>query len=153
MKDGTTRMGSQAEHAVDLETDIVVAVNVQPGNAPDTATIIDTVIDAAVNAEQAGVETNVAARSGERREAAPDDGRGAEPLDDHAGDHRNRWSEEPSGPPRASAHCLDSLRSPHIGAGSPGGGAGLVGDASHACPPHLTVIWSVTKKTTWATAC
>jgi hypothetical protein len=72
MKDGTTRMGSKAEHAVDLETDIVVAVNVQPGNAPDTATIIATAIDAAVNAEQAGVETDVAARAGERRETAPD---------------------------------------------------------------------------------
>ena len=61
MKDGTTRMGYKAEHAVDLETDIVVAVNVQPGNAPDTATIIDTAIDAAVNAEQAGAETDVKA--------------------------------------------------------------------------------------------
>jgi hypothetical protein len=61
MKDGTTRMGYKAEHAVDLGTDIVVAVNVQPGNAPDTATIIDTAIDAAVNAEQAGVETDVKA--------------------------------------------------------------------------------------------
>jgi len=61
MKDGTTRMGYKAEHAVDLETDIVVAVNVQPGNAPDTATVIDTAIDAAVNAEQAGAEKDVQA--------------------------------------------------------------------------------------------
>jgi transposase len=61
MKDGTTRMGYKAEHAVDLETDIVGAVNVQSGNAPDTATIIDTAIDAAVNAEHAGAETDVKA--------------------------------------------------------------------------------------------
>jgi hypothetical protein len=61
MKDGTTRMAYKAEHAVDLDTDIVVAVNVQPGNAPDTATVIDTAIDAAVNVEKAGGENEVQA--------------------------------------------------------------------------------------------
>jgi hypothetical protein len=59
MKDGTTRMAYKAEHAVDLDTDIVVAVNVQPGNAPDTATVIDTAIDAAVNVEKSGGENEV----------------------------------------------------------------------------------------------
>jgi len=61
MKDGTTRMAYKAEHAVDLDTDIVVAATVHPGNAPDTQTIIDTAIDAAVNAEQAGVENDLQA--------------------------------------------------------------------------------------------
>jgi hypothetical protein len=54
-------MAYKAEHAVDLDTDIVVAVNVQPGNAPDTATVIDTAIDAAVNVEKAGGENEVQA--------------------------------------------------------------------------------------------
>ncbi len=54
-------MGYKAEHAVDLETAIIVAVNVQPGNAPDTAMVIDTAIDAAVNAEQAGAKKDVKA--------------------------------------------------------------------------------------------
>ena len=57
MKDGTTRMAYKAEHAVDLDTDIVVSATVHPGNAPDTATVIDTAIDAAVNVEQAGART------------------------------------------------------------------------------------------------
>ena len=61
MKDGTTRMAYKAEHAVDLDTDIVVAATVHPGNAPDTQTIIDTAIDAAVNAEQAGVDNDLQA--------------------------------------------------------------------------------------------
>jgi hypothetical protein len=61
MKDGTTRLAYKAEHAVDLDTDIVVAATVHPGNAPDTQTIIDTAIDAAVNAEQAGVENDLQA--------------------------------------------------------------------------------------------
>jgi len=61
MKDGTTRMTYKAEHAVDFDTGIVVAVNLQPGNAPDTATVIGTVIDAAVNLEKAGGENEVQA--------------------------------------------------------------------------------------------
>lgn len=61
MKDGTTRMAYKVEHAVDLDSDIVVSATVHPGNAPDTATVIDTAIDAAVNAEQAGAEQDVQA--------------------------------------------------------------------------------------------
>jgi len=61
MKDGTTRMAYKVEHAVDLDSDIVISATVHPGNAPDTATIIDTAIDAAVNAEQAGIEGDVQA--------------------------------------------------------------------------------------------
>jgi transposase len=54
-------MAYKAEHAVDLDTDIVVAASVHPGNAPDTQTIIDTAIVAAVNAEQAGAENDLQA--------------------------------------------------------------------------------------------
>jgi hypothetical protein len=61
MKDGTTRLPYKAEHAVDLDTDIIVAATVHPGNAPDKKTIIDTAIDAAVNAKQAGVENDLQA--------------------------------------------------------------------------------------------
>ena len=61
MKDGTTRMAYKVEHAVDLNTDIVVAATVHTGTAPDTATVIDTAIDAAVNAEQAGSDSEIEA--------------------------------------------------------------------------------------------
>jgi len=59
MKDGTTRMAYKVEHAVDLDTDIVVATTVHTGTAPGTATIIDTAIDAAVNADQAGADHEI----------------------------------------------------------------------------------------------
>ena len=59
MKDGTTRLAYKVEHAVDLDTDIVVAATVHTGSTPDTTTIIDTAIDAAVNAEEAGAEGEV----------------------------------------------------------------------------------------------
>jgi transposase len=61
IRNGTTRVGYKAERTVDLDTDIVVAVNVQSGNAPDTANIIGTAINAAVNAEKSGAEKNVQA--------------------------------------------------------------------------------------------
>lgn len=59
MKDGTTRMAYKAEHAVDLDTDIVVAATVHPGTAADTATVINTAIDAAVNLDQSDCENTI----------------------------------------------------------------------------------------------
>ena len=61
MKNGTTRLAYKAEHAVDLESDLIVSATVHPGNAADTATVIDTAIDAAVNLEEAGCENEVEA--------------------------------------------------------------------------------------------
>ncbi len=59
MKNGTTRMAYNAEHAVDLESDLIVSAPVHPGNAADTATVIDTAIDAAVNLEEADARTRL----------------------------------------------------------------------------------------------
>jgi transposase len=61
MKNGTTRLAYKAEHAVDLESDLIVSATVHRGNAADTATVIDTAIDAAVNLEEAGCENEVEA--------------------------------------------------------------------------------------------
>jgi transposase len=49
MKDGTTGLAYKAEHAVDLETEIVVAADVKPADAADGETVKDTVIDAQGN--------------------------------------------------------------------------------------------------------
>ena len=57
MKNGTPRMAYKAEHAVDLESDLIVSATVHPGNAADTATAID----AAVNLKEAGCESDVEA--------------------------------------------------------------------------------------------
>src|SRR5688500_7148760 len=59
MKDGRTHLAHKAEHAVDLETGAVVAVTVQDADEGDTATSIETLIEAA---EQ--VETVVPEREG-----------------------------------------------------------------------------------------
>ena len=46
MKDGRTHLAHKAEHAVDLDTEAIVAVTVQPADRGDTASIYETVIAA-----------------------------------------------------------------------------------------------------------
>src|SRR5216683_5133867 len=59
MKDGRTHLAHKAEHAVDLETGAMVAVTLQDADQGDTTTIIETVIAAAEQIEeaQAAVQT------------------------------------------------------------------------------------------------
>jgi transposase len=52
MKDGRTHLAHKAEHAVDLETEVVVAVTVQPADEGDTKTVEKTITKAAENVEQ-----------------------------------------------------------------------------------------------------
>jgi transposase len=51
MKDGRTHLAHKAEHAVDLETGAVVAVTVQGAAEGDTATSVETLIEAAEQIE------------------------------------------------------------------------------------------------------
>src|SRR4026207_420173 len=51
MKDGRTHLAHKAEHAVDLETGAVVGVTVQDADQGDTATSIETLIEAAEQVE------------------------------------------------------------------------------------------------------
>jgi transposase len=51
MKDGRTHLAHKGEHAVDLETDAVVGVTVQDADEGDTATSIETLIEAAEQVE------------------------------------------------------------------------------------------------------
>jgi len=51
MKDGRTHLAHKAEHAVDLETGAVVAVTVQDADEGDTASSIETLIEAAEQIE------------------------------------------------------------------------------------------------------
>ena len=53
MKDGTTGLAYKAEHAVDLDTDVVVAADVKPANDADGETVKETVVDAQANLNEA----------------------------------------------------------------------------------------------------
>ena len=59
MKDGRTHMAYKAEHVVDLKTDLVLAAEIRPATAADTATIVDSVVQAQVNLEQAGSKKRI----------------------------------------------------------------------------------------------
>jgi transposase len=58
MKDGRTHLAYKAEHAVDLETGAVVAVNIDGGAAGDTATILETLPLAGENIIEVSCVTN-----------------------------------------------------------------------------------------------
>jgi len=53
MKDGTTQLGYKPEHAVDLDTGAIVAVEVYPGDRSDTSTLKETLSQAGRNLKAA----------------------------------------------------------------------------------------------------
>jgi transposase len=59
MKDGTTHLAYKAEHVVDLQSEIVLAVTVHPGAVADTATVCDSLLQAELNCEAAGIEQEI----------------------------------------------------------------------------------------------
>lgn len=56
MKDGTTHLAHKAEHAVDVASDLIVAAVIHPADRSDHETVAETVAEAQVNAEAAGVK-------------------------------------------------------------------------------------------------
>jgi len=60
MKDGRTRMAYKAEHAVDLDTGLVLAALALRADAGDTATLLETLVQAQLNSSEAGCEESIA---------------------------------------------------------------------------------------------
>jgi hypothetical protein len=56
MKDGTTHFAYKAEHAVDVESDLIVAAEIHHANDPDTDTVLVTTTAARENLEAVGHE-------------------------------------------------------------------------------------------------
>ena len=59
MKDGTTHLAYKAEHAVDLDTEMIVAAEIYPGTQGDTHTLEDTVHAAQINLLESGSAVDV----------------------------------------------------------------------------------------------
>jgi len=59
MKDGRTHLAYKAEHVVDLKSDLVVAAEILPADHADSQTMVDSVVEAQVNLEQAGCEQRI----------------------------------------------------------------------------------------------
>jgi transposase len=61
MKDGRTHLAHKAEHAVDMESGVVVAVTVQPANEGDTHTVAETLTQAVEHLGMVAEAVNAAA--------------------------------------------------------------------------------------------
>ena len=59
MKDGRTHLAYKAEHVVDLKSDLVLAAEIRPATDADTQTLVDSVMQARVNLEAAGSESQI----------------------------------------------------------------------------------------------
>ncbi len=59
MKNGRTHLAYKAEHVVDLDSDLIVAAEVYTANQNDAETLADSVMEAQVNLEQAGSDTQI----------------------------------------------------------------------------------------------
>jgi transposase len=59
MKDGRTHLAYKAEHVVDLENDLLVAAEIHPADHMDGDTLVDSVLAAEENLQQAGSEVEI----------------------------------------------------------------------------------------------
>lgn len=107
MKDGTTHLAYKAEHVIDLESEFLVGVTVQGGDAADTDTMVDSVMEAQANLQAIGSDIEI-------EEVAADKGYHAAATIELADDlntrtyipepkrkHRSRWTDKPPSHKRA----------------------------------------------------
>jgi transposase len=66
MKDGTTHLAYKAEHVVDLTSDLVLAAEIRPATAADTATLMDSVAAAQINLAAAGSNAVIEEAAGDK---------------------------------------------------------------------------------------
>jgi transposase len=59
MKDGRTHLLYKAEHAVDLETEIVLAAPIYHGDVGDPDTMVDSLMEAQTNLSDAGIDAEI----------------------------------------------------------------------------------------------
>ena len=59
MKDGRTHLAYKTEHAIDLETDIILAASVYKADEADTKTLMETLVAAEANTALAGSSTQI----------------------------------------------------------------------------------------------
>jgi len=59
LKDGRTHLAYKAEHVVDLQSDLVLAAEIRPADHADTDTLADSVVQAQINLNESGSETQI----------------------------------------------------------------------------------------------
>ena len=102
LKDGRTHLASKAEHVVDLKSDMILAAEIYPADHGDTQTLVDSVLGAVENVQQAGSQIEI-------EEIVADKGYHAAKTIELAQDlnfrtyiperkrpHRSRWTDKPA---------------------------------------------------------
>lgn len=59
MKDGRTHLAYKAEHVIDLESEVVLAVPIYHADVSDKVTLVDSVMEAQVNLNEAGIDVEI----------------------------------------------------------------------------------------------
>jgi transposase len=72
MKSGETHLAYKAEHVIDLDTEVVLAASIRPADHADVDTMVDSVIEAQVNLDEAGVEVEIEEAVGDKGYHATD---------------------------------------------------------------------------------
>lgn len=106
MKDGTTGLAYKAEHAVDLDSQAIVAATVAPGDTGDTSTIGVTVLEAQNHMESVGVKLRTVAAAADKgyhsaESVAQLQGWGIRTYVAEKLDGRRKWVQKPAAQQRA----------------------------------------------------
>ena len=103
MKDGRTHLAYKAEHVVDLETDLVLAAEILAADRGDTQTLVDSVMQAQLNLQEAGCEQQIEEVVGDKGYHAAGTLELADSLalrtyipEPHR-IHQSRWTDKPEG--------------------------------------------------------
>jgi transposase len=107
MKDGRTHLAYKAEHVVDLKSDLVLAAEILPADQADGQTMVDSVMEAQVNLEQAGCEQRIEEVAADKAYHAAANLELCDSLNlrtyipEPKRKHRSRWADKPAGYQRA----------------------------------------------------
>ena len=107
MKDGRTHLAYKAEHVVDLKSDLVLAAEIRPADQADGQTMVDSVMEAQVNLEQAGCEQRIEEVAADKAYHAAANLELCDSLNlrtyipEPKRKHRSRWTDKPAGYQRA----------------------------------------------------
>jgi len=101
LKDGRTHLAYKAEHVVDLKSDVILAAEIYPADHGDTQTLVDSVLDAVENMQQAGCACEIEEIVADKGYHAAETIELAEELNfrtyipEPKRPHRSRWTDKP----------------------------------------------------------
>jgi transposase len=102
MKDGRTHLAYKAEHVVDLNSDMILAAEIYPADHADTQTMVDSVLEAVENVQQADCEIEIEEIVADKGYHAAETIELADDLNfrtyipERKKQHRSRWTDKPA---------------------------------------------------------